>query len=415
MVSLCGLALSSLFVINTKSIVHADTVNNSDQNSAISWDSDNDDSQVVSDTRTKTEQADVQTADDHQQNAAQPVQSHAEPNNVKFSSIQRSTPVQNNAETSTASSSSVQNNTINHETSNNNSINVHVNKVVSVPRMQNAVKSASSQTVNSGSSEVTQLVQDAPKVTPIVINNSQIRVHYVDSNGYSIQGVNDYDIYVDSNSEDSYDVPTGYTLRNPDGEYNLRYETETVHHAAVTHVVHHPASGFWYDEPNSNLSHIGSDYTHKGTHKVWIKTDPYDETVVDRKAYDSQEVSVQQFVDNTGNVRSVSGNMVNVVLIKPQNVDPASDARMRATATRTIQINFPGTIPPSYKNIVNDKGVLTQTVTFMRTGQEDALTGDLINSTLTPWKSNNQDPNFLGFPERTLPRIPGYTLSIKPA
>ena len=45
---LCGLALTSFLAVNAHSTVHADTVqdNNANQN-AITWDSDQDDSQVV--------------------------------------------------------------------------------------------------------------------------------------------------------------------------------------------------------------------------------------------------------------------------------------------------------------------------------------------------------------------------------
>ena len=40
MASLCGLALSSVFLINNKMVVHADSLNNDDQSNAITWDSD---------------------------------------------------------------------------------------------------------------------------------------------------------------------------------------------------------------------------------------------------------------------------------------------------------------------------------------------------------------------------------------
>lgn len=122
------------------------------------------------------------------------------------------------------------------------------------------------------------------------------------------------------------------------------------------------------------------------------------------------------FNDDSGNAISSSGNTVNVALTKPQSVDPATNSQLHSSAMRTIKIDFPNNvIPPSYKNIVDSNGVLTQTVKFTRTGQMDMLTDDIINSSLGPWKSDNSDPNFLGFPERTLPRIPGYTLSIKSA
>lgn len=122
------------------------------------------------------------------------------------------------------------------------------------------------------------------------------------------------------------------------------------------------------------------------------------------------------FNDDSGNAVSFSGNTVNVALTKPQSIDPATNSQLHSSAMRTIKIDFPNNvIPPSYKNIVDSNGVLLQTVKFTRTGQMDMLTDAIISSSLGPWKSDNSDPDFLGFPERTLPRIPGYTLSIKPA
>ena len=120
------------------------------------------------------------------------------------------------------------------------------------------------------------------------------------------------------------------------------------------------------------------------------------------------------FTDNSGNAKSAQGNTVDVTLIKPQSVNPSTDTRCHSQATRTIQINFPdGQIPEAYDGIVDKSGKLVQTVHFTRTATEDALTGNILQ--YGNWTSDNQDPNFIGFPERTLPRIPGYTLSIKPA
>lgn len=120
------------------------------------------------------------------------------------------------------------------------------------------------------------------------------------------------------------------------------------------------------------------------------------------------------FTDNSGNAKSAQGNTVDVTLTKPQSVNPAMDTRCQSQATRTIQINFPdGQIPEAYDGIVDKSGKLVQTVHFTRTATEDALTSTILS--YGNWTSDNQDPNFIGFPERTLPRIPGYTLSIKPA
>ena len=121
------------------------------------------------------------------------------------------------------------------------------------------------------------------------------------------------------------------------------------------------------------------------------------------------------FSDNSGNVKSVNGNTVDVVLTKPQQiVNPDSNTFCHSQATRTIQINFPdGQVPDSYKGIVDKSGKLVQTVHFTRPATEDALTGNIL--WYGNWTSDNQDHNFIGFEARTLPRIPGYTLSIKPA
>ena len=124
-------------------------------------------------------------------------------------------------------------------------------------------------------------------------------------------------------------------------------------------------------------------------------------------------INSYEFADNSGNVKSVNGNTVNVVLTKPQSVNPAMDTRCQSLATRVIHINFPdGQIPDSYKDIVDSHGNLKQTVHFTRTATEDALTGNILS--YGNWTSDNQDHNFIGFPERTLPRIPGYTLKISP-
>ena len=570
MVSLCGLALSSLFVLNNKSVVHADTINDANsQNNAISWNSDSDAAQNVQNT---------QKADDDQQNTAQSMQSRAETSTVRSVSAAPRTTNQNTP--------------------------------VQSPRVAN--------------------VQDAQKTSPVVINNpanNKVHVHYVDTNGNAVDnsshdddydGSYDYDIDATETGQGSYDVPDGYSLNNPDGKYTISsgalndtdlyastdytpavtkrhpavteyHPAETKDHPAVTHVVHHPASGFWDDEPNSNLSHIGSDYTDKGTHKVWIKTDPYDETVVDKKAWTetipawtetitpawtetitpayttqtlpvafvdsnnnvvgmiqnytgkvgtTQDISLTvptgykladdmslptsvtfqdstypllidvvpngktqritnpsnntinvkfvdqttgwqvgsdainltkvhnginyynvpdgygadvnsyyvdgaadtgrrsftddfhtirdntvtvpvhesttyQFADPSGNAKSAQGNTVDVILTKPQSVDPDSNTFCHSQATRTIQINFPdGQIPDSYKDIVDSHGNLKQTVHFTRPATEDALTGNIL--WYGNWTSDNKDHNFIGFEARTLPRIPGYTLKISP-
>lgn len=505
MVSLCGLALSSLFVLNNKSVVHADTVDANQSNNAISWDSDSDAAQNVQSVDVQNEQnSDVQSNVQNTQ-AAQKVDNNQQ--NATSEQLQR-------AETSTVRSSSAAPRTTNQNTA------------VQSPRVAN--------------------VQDAQKTSPVVINNpanNKVHVHYVDSTGHDIidktgksVDIGDYDISTSNTVQNgSYKTPKDYMLVNS-GKYNVNVshsiegtldvttakffgkdgkpapsgssmkgdiklsdsDAETVHRLSVKYeskiidglkngtykigvdngkdvryiteqggkdipdlddftyagwltlgydngtfdrvkpsdlqkynfevqLVGKTKSGhifrtFWGGLDASDAATLGDIWT-RATGENYKKTIDYMWKEAGNTSSDSYsfmtDYSNAKFIDtstfdSTG-VKAVHGNTVDVAVMRPQSVNPATDARMKATATRTIQINFPGSIPPSYKNIVNDKGVLTQTVTFTRTGSEDALTGNLIDSTLTPWKSNNQDPNFLGFPERTLPRIPGYTLSIKPA
>lgn len=497
MVSLCGLALSSVFLINNKAVVHADSVNdNGAQSDAISWDSDQDDSQVVTQqtnaSQTKTEQSMPQKADNSQQNATQSVQNGAEMSTVRSSSEQRS--------------------------------------------LINQTKDAeiSSATDNQSSrANLVSKVDDAQADKPVTINNpsnNQVHVHYVKTDGTDA-GVSDFVININKSGTGSYQIPSGYQLASGDGKYNTNYSSHTTSgfggysvHADdstgggqyigkydptdparnksgaagedgngdyfsdsydvpgydgvintndlrkllgtgnYTYII--PMSsvhGFfpgeravidsdgivgysndsYGDSPygyggygSSNRRPLQSDHVYRilsgnasslggakvedmgdvsendGLLKVYNQVAEGAPDIIIKPRMNYNTVTNSSFSGDS--VKSVNGNTVNVVVTKPQNVDPATDARMKATATRTIKINFPGSIPPSYKNIVNDKGELIQTVTFTRTGQEDALTGNLIDNTLTPWKSNNQDPSFLGFPERTLPRIPGYTLKITP-
>lgn len=443
MVSLCGLALSSVFLINNKAVVHADTVNNSNQQSAISWDSNSDDSQVVKTAQAKAEQVEAQKVNDNQQNAAQPVQNNAGMSTVRSTLEQRSLINQ----TKDAAISSA----INNQTSTSNLV--------------SNVDSANSTAI------------DDPA-------NNQVAVHFVNRSG--VDQKTGYIVDTNSNQNNiDYKLPTGYQLANTDEKYSTSSSTNTyyVFDKATQHDIDNgtkfvstlnkelqnkvqmsigwatyrdenapdnikyqkailKANYSIYGVPRSQVSEIAQSDT--GTYTGATTWDVKNSTQFASKmglSYDqlksivyaatnggSQWMRLNSILANTTrevtethtqfsdqNAYKINSNNVYVMVTKPQHVDPASDARMRATATRTIQINFPGMIPPSYKNIVNDKGMLIQTVTFTRTGQEDALTGNLISSTLTPWKSNNQDPNFLGFPERTLPRIPGYTLKIMPA
>ena len=494
--NLCGLALTSFLILNKNSVVHADSVNSAN-NSAITWDSDSDDSQVVQESQTKNEQSMPQKADDIQQNVQ---------------SVQPS-----RAETSTVRSSSATPRTTNQNT------------VVQSPRVAN--------------------VQDAQKASPVVINNpanNKVHVHYVDSTGHDIidktgksVDIGDYDISTsDTVQNGSYKTPKDYTLVNS-GKYNVNVshsiegtldvitgkffgkdgkpapsspsmkgdiklsdsDAETVHRLSVKYeskIIDGLKNGTYkidarrYSRNGENVPYITEhggkdipdldDFTYAG----WL-TSGYDNGTFDRvKPSDLQKYNFEvqlsgktksghtfrtiwrgldasdaatlgdiwtratgenykktidyiwkedggyssycfmsdysnaKFIDtstfdSTG-VEAVHGNTVDIAVMRPQRVDPMTNTRLHAQATRSIHVNFPNNqIPVSYKNIVDSNGNLVQTVHFTRTGQEDALTSTFIEGSEGPWKSDNKDPNFLGFPERTLPRIPGYTLSIKPA
>ena len=102
---LCGLALTSFLAINAHSTVHADTVNGSNTN-AITWDSGQDDSQVVSEEPQQEKPAQsVQTqgtVQDQKAPATQSVQSNvqkrAEKSVVRVSNFDTSTVNRNNAQ-----------------------------------------------------------------------------------------------------------------------------------------------------------------------------------------------------------------------------------------------------------------------------------------------------------------------------
>lgn len=95
---LCGLALTSFLALNSRSVVHADTVNGGNA-SAITWDSDQDDSQVVKEDSnqsqpTQNAQGQAPAAQSVQSN----VQNRAEKSVVRVSNFDTSTVNRNNAQ-----------------------------------------------------------------------------------------------------------------------------------------------------------------------------------------------------------------------------------------------------------------------------------------------------------------------------
>lgn len=171
---LCGLALTSFLAINARSTVHADTVSGSNAG-AITWDSDQDDSQVVHE---DSNQSQPTQSIQEKAPAAQSVQSNnqkrAEKSAVRVSNFDTSTVNRNNAQ--------------------------------NVRAQANRVKVSN---VNA---------TDAVRVTNP--QNSQIVVHYVKTNGQSA-GLQDQTISMSKSGNGSYSAPSGYTLAQGNGSYNV--------------------------------------------------------------------------------------------------------------------------------------------------------------------------------------------------
>ena len=137
---LCGLALTSFLAVNAHSVVHADTVSDSNaNNNAITWDSDSDDSQVVKEQSqqqvaqaAQPKQSAVQSAP-AQNKAVQPVQKQTTVQSkqwrVAVSNVSSTPAQQNRAERSTVRQSSVQTSTVNRvnvQSQRNNQVNANI-------------------------------------------------------------------------------------------------------------------------------------------------------------------------------------------------------------------------------------------------------------------------------------------------
>ena len=187
-------------------------------------------------------------------------------------------------------------------------------------------------------------------------NNDQIIIHYVDEHGATIAGLKDYTIDINNapkgNSTGQFKVPDNrYVLPDPISDYQLQHDKHNVHHAAVTHTVHHEEQGYYTTEevPDGTYNTYGlttsggqayldridgkwipSEATPDGSggytdgaltytpnyteQQEWVQTSPaYDETVVDKPAYD-QVVGNNVFSSDSKNIKSVIGNTVNVIL-----------------------------------------------------------------------------------------------------
>lgn len=473
MVSLCGLALSSVFLINNKATVHADTVNDSNQQSAISWDSDSDDSQVVKTSQTKAEQAVPQKVNNDQQSIIGSAQNNVENERANQTSTAN---LVSHVDATPVSASQVQSVPIIITNPQNNQVIVHYVNMNGHDITDPAVKDS-----KIDMSKATSGNYVLPSGWHTLNGNTQ---YQVDTNisktqgplGYAISFVND------NNKLDLTKVPVvrlsqqaanelndmGFRLGTVSNYGNQGYSVgikrgdpsegpEFYHYLFNTRSSNGSMDDYDGDEANFSFDlQSGSTDTKGNRNEDWgvaftpqnyeglpnidIRNTPalYKElkgyytkygaqfgAITDNMNYPILRLGLYRnhseidkinyvFSDKSDDIKAFDGNTINLAVIKPQNVDPASDMRCQASATRIIQLNFAGgIIPESYKNIVDSTGKLVQTVHFTRTATEDALTGNILQ--YGSWISDNQDRSFLGFPVRTLPKIPGYTLSIKPA
>ena len=472
---LCGLALTSFLALNARgNTVHADTVNSGNAN-AITWDSDQDDSQVVKEDSNQSQP--TQNAQG-QAPAAQSVQSN----------------VQKRAETSAVRVSNFD------------------SRAVNQVRVNNARPQAKVANVNA-------TVKDAP-VQITNPQNNQVIVHYVKSNGQSA-GLADQTIDVTKVGKGQYAVPSGYVLANNGytnstaeikqanvtaGANNVKLNQVTAEKLANMiapkindvpvrvdlHTLYaggdgneggdgHPAIGLYVTVYKSmkNSQDVGytflsdfptvyqewgtapfttdniqetetSDYEYSqhmsstynvvsnlqreiasgdGTYSKlteddcvnilnWLQASfgrdwvPEATPTLEKEIKMSNTTSAPVFTDNSGQVKSVVGNHVNIAVTKPQNVDPnSSDCRRQAQ--RIIHVTFPnGVKPKSYDSITDSAGNkltldsnnnLTQTVTFTRSKTVDSLTNATLSE--TPWQQHG------AINAVTLPAIPGYTMT----
>lgn len=171
---LCGLALTSFLALNSRAVVHADTVNGGNAN-AITWDSDQDDSQVVHEDSNQSQPTqNAQGQAPATQSVQSNVQKRAEMSAVRVSNFDTSAVNRNNAQNVRAQANQVK------------VSNVNATEAVRVTNPQ----------------------------------NSQIVVHYVKTNGQSA-GLHDQTISMSKSGNGSYSAPSGYTLAQGNGSYNV--------------------------------------------------------------------------------------------------------------------------------------------------------------------------------------------------
>ena len=127
---LCGLALTSFLAVNAHSVVHADTVSDSNSNNnAITWDSDSDDSQVVKEQpQQQTAPQSVQKQSTVQASQSPPVQNKK----IMVSDVSSTSVLQYRAETSVVRQSNVQTSTVNRLNADKSQANIKVSNVQDV-------------------------------------------------------------------------------------------------------------------------------------------------------------------------------------------------------------------------------------------------------------------------------------------
>ena len=462
---LCGLALTSFLVVNAQNVVHADTVQN---NNAITWDSDSDDSQVVKEApEHQTAPQAVQKQSTVQASQSQPVQNKK----VMISDVSSTSVSQKRAETSNLCQSNAQTSTVNRLNADN-----HQAKVANV----NAT------------------VKDAP-VQITNPQNNQVIVHYVKFNGQSA-GLADQTIDV-TKGDGKYNAPSGYTLAKGDGSYKVsstdngatasvtmrafdgsEYQSVLVNDSAVTndilgiikddirtnysslpfqdgsdpmsHVKSYSVVGSILGKNDSGLtidfsggdgtadgqgvgltyiysyydSHSGQEA--QGSRNVAIPTgvaqdlqDYYnkytlnilnsngtglwfggDSNSSDRLIMGDVSMNHSYTFNDGGSATSSTGDYINVPVTQPVSVNDASQTRK--TAERIISVNLPNDqgARDRYKGMLNANNQIVQMITFTRTMTKDNLTGAVLSQ--SAW----QGPS--SFPSVTLPDIPGYTMTM---
>ena len=455
------MALTSFLALNARTTVHADTVQNSNaNNNAITWDSDSDDSQVVKNesqqpqaSQTVQKQASVQSnvqvkqtqpvqkEESQQDNATQNVQTQGATQDQKATQSVQLAPkqatVQSNVQIKQAQSKVAVSNV-----SSTSAVQKRVE--TSIVRQSNTDVRAVNR-LNTDNKTVKVANVDATTQSNVSINkpkDNKVIVHFIDSNGKAVGG--DYTIDTTKNGDGQYKLTNGYQTLNGNTGYNVAYATHNVHHDATGHYEDYSyqdgytdtttgntlygsngeyssssgneylttGSGVYFDDSGSivttnpdgtvtadNSSGGHTDITtytpHYATGSTWVEDSPaYDETVVDKDS----------FTDKSGNVKSVTGNVVNIVVVKPRSVNDASQTRK--SAERIIYVNLPDDqgARDRYKGLLNGNNQIVQTISFTRSITQDALTGNILSET------NWQGPS--SFPAVTLPDIPGYTVTM---